>query len=500
MYGSARRRRRTMHRKPRSRSESRQKVWTAVLVVAVCLAVLGLRQVNALMVSRELAKIRQLPDSIALAGFALPGPRNVEIEIVGANQVRELEGSGGAAFTKLENVWLVHAGSKERVWGFSAGERDAESGGGDAHNETVSLDEGEYALYCTSRKQRRSQPVSWVDWLEGDPQLDVQPSSDGGRTRLFNITVTGRGSTLSENEIVAALAAPIDTPAVVVEDRSSAPPPPPRRSGSNPVSRSRSRTGAILVELTRLEDNESTFSFFELDIRSDVRIVAIGEGMNGEMYDYGWLVNTSNGRTVWEMRYRDSEHAGGNRKNRLVDTTLTLRRGEYVAYFVTDDSHSYDDWNASPPDDERGWGVRVLEAVPEEEDEYDRRRGTERWAVAAQLTGIRDDVRRRAWFTLDKRSLVRVYALGEGDRSEMYDYAWVEDADTRQTIWEMTYRASQHAGGASKNRMVDTTGWLPAGEYVVRYRSDDSHSPESWNDDPPRDRRNYGVTVFVERR
>ena len=82
----------------------------------------------------------------------------------------------------------------------------------------------------------------------------------------------------------------------------------------------------------------------------------------------------------------------------------------------------------------------------------------------------------------------------------MYDYAWVENAETHETIWEMKYRDSEHAGGASKNRLVASTGWLPAGDYVLRYRSDDSHSPESWNEDPPDDERHYGVTVFVERR
>jgi hypothetical protein len=256
----------------------------------------------------------------------------------------------------------------------------------------------------------------------------------------------------------------------------------------------------VLVDLTRLEDDEAKFGHFSLRRTTDVRVYAIGEGTSSEMYDYGWIVNTANGRTVWQMRYRDTERAGGDGKNRLVDTTISLRRGNYVVYFVTDDSHSYDDWNARAPYDEEGWGIRVTVAGDEDDRRSDRVSGGDRWTVLVQLTDIRDDVRRRTYFTLDRRTKVRVYAIGEGDRNEMYDYAWVEDADTREKIWEMNYRNSEHAGGASKNRMVNASGWLPAGEYILRYRSDDSHSPESWNADPPRDRRNYGVTVYVERR
>jgi CubicO group peptidase (beta-lactamase class C family) len=38
---------------------------------------------------------------------------------------------------------------------------------------------------------------------------------------------------------------------------------------------------------------------------------------------------------------------------------------------------------------------------------------------------------------------------------------------------------------ATKNRKVDATTVLPAGEYVLRYRADDSHAHGDWNDVPP---------------
>jgi hypothetical protein len=90
---------------------------------------------------------------------------------------------------------------------------------------------------------------------------------------------------------------------------------------------------------------------------------------------------------------------------------------------------------------------------------------------------------------------VQVYALGEGVGRDMVDYAWIEVQGTGRVVWEMTYRTSEHAGGARKNRVFDGTINLPAGTYVVHYESDGSHSYEDWNDDPPDDPEAWGVTV-----
>jgi hypothetical protein len=76
----------------------------------------------------------------------------------------------------------------------------------------------------------------------------------------------------------------------------------------------------------------------------------------------------------------------------------------------------------------------------------------------------------------------------------MYDYAWIED-DRGRVVWEMTYRKTDHAGGARKNRIFNDTISLDAGEYAVYYESDGSHSFKGWNAKPPSDRWNWGVTI-----
>jgi hypothetical protein len=89
-----------------------------------------------------------------------------------------------------------------------------------------------------------------------------------------------------------------------------------------------------------------------------------------------------------------------------------------------------------------------------------------------------------------------VYALGEGVSDEMVDYGWIEDAATGRVVWEMTYDATEPAGGARKNRVYEGTVKLPAGSYVLHYRSDGSHSFDDWNDDEPDDPESWGITVF----
>ncbi len=109
---------------------------------------------------------------------------------------------------------------------------------------------------------------------------------------------------------------------------------------------------------------------------------------------------------------------------------------------------------------------------------------------------VGDDERRQKSFILEKETEVRIYALGEGRDGEMYDYGWIEDGKTGKTLWEMTYRMTEHAGGAEKNRRFDGTITLQPGEYTVHYRSDGSHSFDGWNDDPPSDPFNWGITIY----
>lgn len=359
MYHSAqRRRRRGKPRRPRSTKDSPHGLRVVALVVAAALAVVGLRYTNLRLLDQRLVDIRRLPDSLLSAGFALSSAREIQIDVAGAGYARQVPGEGGSIGTKLENVWVIDASTREHVWDVRQAPKERGPDGVVVYKEAVALPEGQYVLYCAVRTEEQyRQDGSWLDWLDRDGELLESRLQRDNDSDDFHITVTGKGRRLTDSEVVAALDA-FNESATLAEDRQPTQIQRVRPRNTDAVGRPRRE---ILVDLTRLENDEAKFAHFSLSRRTDVRAYAIGEGMNGEMYDYGWIVNTANGRTVWEMRYRVTEHAGGNRKNRVVDATISLRRGNYVAYFVTDDSHSYEDWNARPPTDEEGWGITVVE-------------------------------------------------------------------------------------------------------------------------------------------
>ncbi len=175
-----------------------------------------------------------------------------------------------------------------------------------------------------------------------------------------------------------------------------------------------------------------------------------------------------------------------------------MDKGDYIAYYVTDGSHSFRDWNASPPYDPEHWGLTLLAANKDfsggEISDYQVKEDKN---VLARIVRVRDHEYARERFTLNRDSEVHIYALGEGMRGWMYDYGWIEDDKTGRVVWEMTYRKTDHAGGARKNRLFNDTVFLKKGDYRLYYESDDSHSFHDWNDAPPYDPLNWGITVYL---
>ncbi len=259
-----------------------------------------------------------------------------------------------------------------------------------------------------------------------------------------------------------------------------------------------SRQHPTVVEFERVGDNDYRMEGFTLKKELKLHIYALGEGRDGDMYDYGWIVEAKSRDRVWEMDYFDTENAGGADKNRLFDGIITLPAGDYTAYYVTDGSHSYIHWNSGKPVNPRKWGM-TISVIDENYTEGDvvAYEPTEDKDVLARIIRVEDHDRARSTFKLEQDSWVHIYAMGEGLHNEMYDYAWIEDARGGRIVWEMTYRMTRNAGGARKNRLFNDRIYLEAGEYEVHYRSDDSHSFSHWNDDPPYDPFNYGITVTL---
>jgi len=252
-----------------------------------------------------------------------------------------------------------------------------------------------------------------------------------------------------------------------------------------------------IIDITEMRDGEYESKGFTLKKAIDLHIYAIGEGRDGDMFDFARIVDANTRKEVWRMDYYDTESAGGADKNRMIDDIIHFEPGNYIVYYLTDDSHSYRDWNSTPPYDQKHWGITiyakddnynegdVVEYIMEEDEN-----------ILIRLTRIGDHEKKRQSFDLKEDGKVQIYAIGEGTHGDMYDYAWIENSETGKVVWEMTYRKTERAGGARKNRLFDDTVYLEEGEYDVYYRTDDSHSFEEWNDSPPYDPESWGITIY----
>lgn len=378
-------------------------------------------------------------------GFVLEKPTDVDIYAVGEDQDQTPDDYG----------WIINAKTGMRVWQMT--DENMKSAGGARKNrvvrETMTLPAGQYAAYFVTDGSH-----SYKEWNAPPP---YDPS-------FWGITLW-------------------------VKDEA-------QRKYAKTFEYKPSEQKNIIVDLTRVGDHGSLTKSFALRRAMDVRIYALGEGRDREMNDYGWIVDASSHRRVWKMEYDETEHAGGDQKNRLVDKVIHLDKGNYVVHYVTDDNHSYRDWNSSPPFDQEHWGITVSVA----DDRFDPKdvaafedRGDP--SALASIVRVGNDERRRKDFSLMTAGDVHIYSVGEGRDGDMYDYAWIEDAKRGKVVWKMKYRMTDHAGGAEKNRVFDGTISLPAGNYTVFYETDDTHAYDDWNDTPPDDPEGWGVTVSLAR-
>ncbi len=257
--------------------------------------------------------------------------------------------------------------------------------------------------------------------------------------------------------------------------------------------------GDALLGLTRVGEDEALSQGFKLDKDMAVHILCLGE-WSGEFADYGWIENAATGKTVWELTNRNTEHAGGAKKNRVFDGTITLPKGSYIAHYITDDSHSFGDWNDSPPYEQEAWGLALYPGNDFDKSKFrllDETQIEQSADILVKMTGLGDNVRKRSQFTITRQTKIHIYAVGEGDTDEMFDFGWIVNDKTGKTVWEMTWRNTEPAGGAQKNRMYDDSIILEPGTYEVNFVTDGSHSFNDWNSAKPRDPSSWGISISI---
>ena len=376
-------------------------------------------------------------------GFSLSAPTTLRIYAIG-------EGNKDETY---DYAWIYDIDKHKRVWVMDYGNADF-AGGADKNmvvDEKVTLPAGNYLVsYATDDSH------SYNDWNSLPPH---DPQFSG---------ITIWPDTDADNKNIIAFRAPEVT---------------------KPV-----------LSLTQVGDDEYVSKGLTVKAPTEFRVLCIGEATDDEMADYGWIMNASTRQVVWDMSEQHKEHAGGAKKNKMVDATIRLEKGDYIVYYATDDSHSFADWNSGPPHEQDYYGITLWVTHKEdltkvalfEPGQYKNGK------VLVEIVRVRDDEQLTESFTLDKDTNLRIFALGEGVDGDMVDYGWIKNIETGKVVWEMTYRNTDSAGGANKNRMYNDTIILPKGSYKVYYETDGSHSYRHWNASPPRDPERYGISLMKE--
>ena len=133
--------------------------------------------------------------------------------------------------------------------------------------------------------------------------------------------------------------------------------------------RQKNQRKEFISEIKNVGDNQNLTQKFSVPKTGDYLIVSAGEGSFGDSLtsDYGWLED-GNGNKIWSgIDFRKSYHLGGALKNRIIMDILKLNPGQYSLKYISDNSHSYSEWNAEPPFDRDFWGIKIYELNNAEE-------------------------------------------------------------------------------------------------------------------------------------
>lgn len=255
-----------------------------------------------------------------------------------------------------------------------------------------------------------------------------------------------------------------------------------------------------VLELTQVRDNDIKSQGLSVKSAVDFRVVCMGEKSDDEMVDNGWIMNASTREVIWDMNRERTTHAGGADKNRMVESIVRLEKGEYIVYYSTDGSHSYHEWNSTPPREQELYGISLWITKKEDLSKVSLvdPNTIKNDKVLVEIVRVKDDAYLTESFTLNTDTKLRIFAIGEGVDGDMVDFGWIKNIDTGKVVWEMTYRNTENAGGDEKNRLYNDTIILPKGTYKIFYETDGSHAYRRWNASPPHDQERYGISLYKE--
>ncbi|MCU0368701.1 MAG: ATP-binding protein [Cyclobacteriaceae bacterium] len=127
-------------------------------------------------------------------------------------------------------------------------------------------------------------------------------------------------------------------------------------------------TDQKVAAIEKVTDNQNISVPLEIKQAGNYWIMTVGEIFGLERADFGWIQNAAKD-TIWIMgTFDETRHAGGNVKNRIEIGSVALQPGTYTLNYHSDDSHSYNKWNETPPTQTSLYGVAVIK--PQEEIQF----------------------------------------------------------------------------------------------------------------------------------
>jgi signal transduction histidine kinase/ligand-binding sensor domain-containing protein len=119
-------------------------------------------------------------------------------------------------------------------------------------------------------------------------------------------------------------------------------------------------SGGQIGIIEEMEDFQNQTFSIEVKTKGTYYVMSVGEGTIEGMVDYGWIENAAKD-TLWRFgSFEESYYAGGASKNRISIGEVTLEPGTYNLRYISDDSHSYNKWNAPAPEQTTLYGIVLV--------------------------------------------------------------------------------------------------------------------------------------------
>lgn len=116
----------------------------------------------------------------------------------------------------------------------------------------------------------------------------------------------------------------------------------------------------LAVQLRGVGNDADLRERFRVGERGKVIVVAQGEILPTERYDYAWIERADNGEMIWSMTWENTHPAGGDDRNRSFVGAIELPEGEYVVRYRSDLAHAFGDFGKIAPNDPENWGITVI--------------------------------------------------------------------------------------------------------------------------------------------